>query len=158
MAYVKLGVLVVVVSATMIAGCTPMQIKPLPLVKEGDKSTIVIYRENSLNAGAIKMIFGSDKNDYFFLYNKDYASLQVPSGEHEIFVRSDQADNPYKLKALLANNEVKCFKAYANPANYAKALLGGIAYMTGNTFLMNEIACFNEEQLKEYSKVGYSGT
>lgn len=157
MAFMKLGVLGIVTSV-MIAGCTPMQIKPLPLVKEGDKSTIVVYRESSFNAVAIKMVFGADKNDYFSLFNKNYASLQVPSGEHEIFVRSDQADNPYKLKAILNNNEVKCFKAYANPTNYGKALLGGIAYMTGNTFLMNETACFNEEQLKEYTKVEYTGT
>jgi hypothetical protein len=96
------------------------------------------------------MIFGSNGNDFVALYNNEYAQITIPSGFHVVFVRSTQGDKPYTLPVTLSPNEKKCFKAYANPENYAKALLP-IAYLFGNTFRLTAISCPTKEELAKYS-------
>jgi hypothetical protein len=144
----------IVVLAT-VAGCTPMQVKPLPQVQAGqEKASVLVYRETAFNAAGIEMIFGINDADLYPLHNANYATLTLPAGQHELFVRSNQADRPYRLTMTLAGGDAKCIRAYANPANVGKAFMP-IAYYLGNSFLMNEVPCPTEETLKTMEKVEY---
>lgn len=142
------GLAALLMVAVVTAGCTPMQVKPLPTATADARAKVVVYREGGFNAGGISMIFGIDGLDQLSLPNGGHSQLYLRPGEHEVFVRSDQADRPFRLKTSIAHNEIKCFRAYANPANYGKAFLGNIAYWLGNAFKVREVVCGDDKDMK----------
>lgn len=129
-----------IIGLAAITGCTPLQVKPMPNVTQGPKATVVIYRESAYNLGGVPMIVGLDGNDYLELYNREFTKLTVPAGNHELFLRSNQADRPKKLAITLAENESRCFKGFADPQNYVKAFVGITYYLT-SAYVIVEMPC-----------------
>jgi hypothetical protein len=139
--------------ALIAAACTPAQLTPLKIPEASKQSEIIVFREPALNAAASELVFGADDTDYVTLRNGNYAQMYLDPRTYRFFVRSIGADQPYVLTVTLNPNDHKCFKAYANPSNLAKAALFALAYYMGNTFLLEESACLSAEDLSEYSKV-----
>lgn len=135
-----------------LAGCTPVKLTRLQAPEESQRSEVLVFRESSFNAGGIGMVFGSDGNDYVSLSNDQYAQLQFRPGSYNFFVRSTQGDKPFVLPMALGARESRCLKAYANPANLGKAVLP-VAYLLGNTFLLEQVNCPTKEELAKYGAV-----
>jgi hypothetical protein len=111
-----------------------------------------VYRTVDLNAGAISLIFGADGTDFLTLRNEEYAELRLPAKTYQFFVRSNQADKPFVLEEVLSPGDHKCFRAYANPHNYWKALLL-VGHYFGSTFRIVEVECPSQDKLAPYRKV-----
>ncbi len=135
--------------SVLLVGCTPAKlVQPEPTAAD-QQAEVIIYRDGGYNAGGVQMIFGEEERDYVILKNDEWKALQLDSGTTDLFVRSNQGDKPFYLTTELPPSERKCFRAYANPSNYAKALLLNLAYFFGNTFLMEEMDCPSEKTLAE---------
>ncbi len=146
MSFKVMMVAAAVIALTAIQGCTPAQVVPISDDFTIDNSKVLIYRESAFNAAGVPMIFGEDEKDYKVLWNDDYTEIQLDKKNHLFFVRSNQADVPFKLPVDLKDGKTKCFKGSANPNNWAKAFFPPAYYM-GNTFLLEEVVCPNDAEL-----------
>ncbi len=136
-----------------VAGCTPAKLTLLQAPDEANRAEILIYRESALNALAMPMVFGADGDDYVVLKDGQYTRILVRPGTYNFFVRSVQADRPRLLTVELQARGIKCLRAYANPANIAKALAEP-AYYLGSTFLVEAVSCPSPAELaRNYSWV-----
>ncbi|MBE0620345.1 MAG: hypothetical protein IH605_07105 [Burkholderiales bacterium] len=133
-------------------GCTPAHIVRLSAPPESERAEVLVHRESAFNHGGVGLVFGADKRDFVQLNNGEYARLYLPSGNHSFFVRSTQADKPYELSASLLANQTTCFKASANPENFAKALLP-FTFHLSNSFLLERVSCLSEAEIAKYSSV-----
>jgi len=138
--------------AVIAVGCSPMRAMKLETPPATERADVLVYRESAFNAGGITMVFGADKADLLELGNNTYVEIPLRAGEHELFVRSTQADQPFALKTSLAPADRKCFRGYPNPSNIGKAILLPMAYLMGNTFLLEEVACPAPEVLANLIK------
>ena len=145
--------LLVFALSSLAVGCTPAHISAPSSPREGENvASILVYRTIDLNAGGISLIFGADGTDFFTLKSDEYAALRLPARTFQFFVRSNQADKPYVLERVLNPGDHKCFRAYAKPHNYWKALTL-VGYYFGNTFRIEEVECPSHETLAPYRQV-----
>ena len=139
--------------SSLAIGCTPAQIATPRLPRDGEEaSSILVYRATDFNAAAISLIFGADGTDFFTLKSDEYAELRLPAKTYEFFVRSNQADKPYVIEEVLSPGDHKCFRAYANPHNYWKALTL-VGYYFGNTFRIEAVECPSHDKLAPYRRI-----
>lgn len=97
------------------------------------------------------MYFGEGDKYYLSLGNSEYGELVLPSGPHRFLVTT-RGSQDFFLDAELAAKERTCFKAYANPANYAKAIVPILMNLT-SLFVLEQVQCPSEEALSSYTKV-----
>jgi hypothetical protein len=139
------------VATVLLAACTPAHLTPLKAPTASERAELLVYRESAFNAGGVGLIFGADGQDYTALGNSQYAQVYLTPGPYQFFARSTQGDRPYVLPLNMATSQRICLKAYANPANLAKAVLP-LAYYFGHTFLLEQVACPTAEELAKYSQ------
>lgn len=140
------------IALAVIQGCSPAQITPIPNSADVADAQVLIYRESAFNAAGVPMIIGEDKSDYKQLWNEDYVELIFDEGSHVLYVRSNQADVPFRLPVELKQEGKKCLKGYANPSNWMKVFFPP-AYFMGNTFLLEEVPCPSGEELSSFELV-----
>lgn len=108
----KFSLLAIVILSTIIASCTPARInsdgKVLIDAQKGGK--IIIKRESTTRFMLTQSVFGYDDQDYLTLYDGEAKSLVVPSGRHELFIRSNQADRKFFLKLDVKDGDKMCLK------------------------------------------------
>lgn len=112
-----------IATVQFIQACTPAQLVNIPDDPAIDNGKVLVYRESAFNAAGVPMIFGQGEADHKELWNSDYVELEYDEGHKVFFVRSSQADVPYKLPVHGTNDNKICLKGYANPDNYIKAPL-----------------------------------
>lgn len=154
---------VILLLQVLAVGCTtPAKLTPLKVSDETQRSEVIVYRESALNWYGWNLVFGADGEDYVTLRNADYAQLYLSPKTYQFFARSEYPARPYVLTATLNANDRKCMRAYANPSNPVKAVLGGTIILApvglawlfmGNDFLLEEVTCPSPEELAKYTKV-----
>lgn len=138
-------------AAMALAGCTPMRPVHLATPATSNQSTVLVYRDFFVNAGAIEAIFGAGQQDWVALSSNTYAPIVLEPAAYEFFVRSNQADQPFVFKSSAALGETKCLRVFPNPNNFAKALMPVSSY-AGNTFKVEESVCPSPDALKKFEK------
>ena len=138
-------------------GCAPANIKPLAPVEDDVKSTLTVYRVRAFSAGGAKCVAGIDGYDRFVLKNKQSATVNLPAGKHEIYVRKDTGEQPFSITINLEKGQSYCYKVFPNPNRLAGMLLGnlifpGLTVGVHHTFLIEKTVC-SEADLEEYTPV-----
>jgi hypothetical protein len=148
-----IGRVVVLGLVVMAIGCTPARIATLEPPPEAERSEVLVYRGSAFNAGGMTAIFGVDRNDYLKLGTDTYAELRLVPKTYEFFVRTNEADRPFRLTIELKQNDRRCLEAYPNPKNLMKVPLFFVGYWLGNTFLLKEVDCPKSDELASYVQV-----
>lgn len=90
----------------------PAQLVDIPDDPTIDNGKVLVYRESAYNAAGIPMVFGQGEADHKELWNSDFVELEYDEGDKVFFVRSNQADLPYKLPVHVTNDKKICLKGY----------------------------------------------
>ena len=139
-----------ILAAVALSACTPVNIRPMAKPDPANETTVVVYRGSALNAGALDMVLGVDGNDVVEMSNSTIATLELVPGQHDLFVRSTQADKPYHLPLLLEQGKTVCLEGKPDPANFGKGLVGFLYFMT-STFELNAAPCLTDDAAKAYA-------
>ncbi|WP_374536903.1 hypothetical protein [Chitinimonas taiwanensis] len=131
--------------------CTTAHLVKPVAVNENHRAEVLVLRQKELNTFASSMVFGVKKQDYATISQGSYLSFYLPPEPTTLFVRSTQADKPFNLEIQPAVNERICLKAYANPANLAKAFLP-FTYYLSSSFLLERISCPSEQELRKLAR------
>lgn len=136
----------------LLAACTPAHLVRLNMPPESERAEVFIHRDAGFNAGAIGVIFGADNKDVVQLNTEECARIFLPAGNHVLFVRSIQADKPFELAVSLTANKKTCFKAKANPSNFAKTLMP-ISFHLSSSFLLEPVNCLSDNEIAKYTLI-----
>lgn len=144
----KLGPVVLAV------GCTPVHISSHEPAAEANKSELIVFRASAFNAGAYVVIFGADHKDFLELGNDTYAELRLFPKTYEFFVRTNDADRPYRLTIELKQNDRRCLETYPNPNRLLRLPLFFLGNWLGSNFLLREVDCPSSDKLASYLQLG----
>jgi len=87
------------ISIFLLSSCTPARIvKDQHDTKKVETQKVYINRDDTIVAMFVPAIFGYDDQDKVSLAKGESTVISVPLGEHEFFVRSNQADRPNRIK------------------------------------------------------------
>ena len=134
-----------------LVGCQSFPIVKPEIPSAANTATILIYREPAFNAGGGSLYFGDGEKTYASLSNKEYAEIIISAGHHTFHVTA-QASKPFQFDVELKPDTSTCIKAYADPANYVKALTFPFLMNFTNIFRADMVSCPDEQFLKNCSK------
>lgn len=122
-----------------------------PAVQPGQPTvSVLVYREPAFNSGGVSVYFGEGEKYYLALSNSEYGELVLPTGPHRFLVTT-RGSQDFFLDTELNETGLICFKAYANPSNYAKTLVPILMNLT-SLFLLERVQCPSKEYLSSYTK------
>jgi hypothetical protein len=136
----------------LLGGCSSQPIVAIPKPSETAQAEVVIFRESSFIAGGVSLAVGIGSTAFASLSNSDYVSVNLPSGEQEIFVQARKAD-PTKLKLRLQSGSRLCLRTSASPSTFAKVAVPIALIATGYHFYLDEVPCPSVEELSKYKQV-----
>ena len=110
--------------------CTPTRITSSNFGKDTKTSNVKVYRENKFLFLGVPAIFGYNNKDKVKLWKGDRSEIKVPIGNHEFFVRSNQADRPSKLNVEIKEGETTCFIINPEPKPIAKMIIIPLYWFT----------------------------
>ena len=122
---------------TLLSNCTPARIVKDNYPKNTKTSKVKVTREDTLTFAPVPAIFGYDKKDKLRLWKGDVLELDVPVGKQEFFVRSNQADRPFKSSIEIKENELLCFTIHPDLKPFIKFILFPFSYFS-HTFKMEK--------------------
>lgn len=144
--------LTLVAAAIALSACTPAKLVRPQAVEEGRRAEVMVFRDSQLNAGGVTMVLGVNDKEYAQMGTREYVRWFVQAGPQTIFVRSTQADKPFKLPVDLAAGSFTCLKASADPANFAKMLVPFVMHMT-STFMLEKVDCPTTALLDRFERL-----
>jgi hypothetical protein len=118
-----INIITIFFTSTFLSNCTPAWIVKDSYPIDTKTSKVKITREDSYDFMAIPAIFGYDKKDKLRLWKGDVLELDVPVGKQELFVRSNQADRPFKFNIEIKENELLCLTIHPELKPYIKFIL-----------------------------------
>ena len=122
-----------------VTSCTPAHIIYPEYGKNVKTAKLVIVRPHSKNLRFVPSIFGFDGMDIAKLDNNAKKEINIPTGNHKFFVRSNQADRPLKYSRNINENDKLCFMVKVNvQAIIDSQMMMGLFYFT-NAFVMEEV-------------------
>lgn len=134
--------LIVSIALILASGCgAPAKIAPLAPVDDSVKSTLTIYRVSEFFFAGAKCVVGIDDDDRFVLSNKQVATVTLPAGEHEIYVRDSQSDRRFSIATSLERGQAECYKVFPSENTILGNLFFFGATLIGHTFLMEKTVC-----------------
>lgn len=93
----------------VLSSCTPAKIIYQNHGKNVKTAKVTIVRPDSIKFIFVSSIFGFDGMDIVKLRNNEREIIEVPIGNHEFFIRSNQADRPFKYSHNVKDGEKICF-------------------------------------------------
>lgn len=114
----------------MLSNCTPARIIKETYPANIKTSKIKVTREDTILFIAIPAIFGYDEKDRVSLWKGGSEDLSVPVGKHEFFVRSNQADRPFKFSFETKENESLCLTIHPEPKPIVKFVIPIVYYFS----------------------------
>jgi hypothetical protein len=123
-----------------LVSCTPANLAYNTPQEDQHIGFVHIARRSTLLFIAIPVIFGYDGKDRAIITNGRFQTLKVPTGKHEFFVRSDQADRPYKVSYEVNEGEKICFETYPN-GSYAKKIFLFFTFYFSSAFTLKKVHC-----------------
>lgn len=115
---------------TLLSNCTPARIVKDSYPKNTKTSKVKVTREDTILFVAVPAIFGYDEKDKVRLWKGNVSELDVPIGEHEFFVRSNQADRPFKSSIEIKENEPLCLTIHPEPEPIVKLVVPFVYYFS----------------------------
>lgn len=133
----------IILSLLFLSNCTPARIVKddyNPKIIETEKVRVV--RRDTVIASLVPAIFGYDGKDKVELANGREVVMHIPTGEHEFFIRSNQADRPKKVLVNLEKGQNLCF--YTKPNDYVvlKGLILPWYYLSSAFDLIKSEECY----------------
>ena len=120
----------------LLANCTPARIVHDTANVKDITSRVTLIRENKILFLGVTAIFGYNNDDKIILENGQITNLQVPIGEHNFFVRSDQADQPFNLNIEVKEKESLCLIIKPNPKPLIKFIIP-LFFYSSHTFTLD---------------------
>lgn len=134
----------------LVSACTPANIRALAKPDPANESTVVVYRGKAFNSGGVDMILGLDGNDVVMMDNSTIATLKLAPGNHDLFVRSNQADKPFHFPTVLQPGQTLCLEGKPSAANFSKALVPFLYFAT-STFELGAVPCLSDDAAQAYT-------
>ena len=89
-----------------LSGCMSMPVESLKKPAPEKAGELLVYRVSAFSAALTSATVGTNNTAFAHLDSKEYAIVQLPEGEHEIFVRDrNYAENTINIK-LVAGTRV----------------------------------------------------
>lgn len=114
----------------MLSNCTPARIVKENYPANIKTSKIKLTREDTILGAGLPAIFGYDEKDRASLWKGASEDLDVPVGKHEFFIRSNQADRPFKFSSEIKENESLCLTIHPNSEPVIKFVVPLVFYFS----------------------------
>ena len=114
----------------ILSNCAPARIIKDDNAVGVKTSKVKITREDSWLFLLVPAIFGYDEKDKISLRNGKDSELNVPVGKREFFVRSDQADKPFKSNIEVRESETLCLTIKPEPKPVIKFIIPFFYYFS----------------------------
>ncbi len=124
------------------SSCTPARIVKENYSNDIKTTKVKITRENKILYIGLQAIFGYDNKDRVVLWKNDSVEIDVPVGMQEFYVRSNQADRPFKFKYLVRQNEPLCLIIKPESSPIIKGFIPIVWYFY-NSFKLEKSAYCN---------------
>ena len=111
-----------------LSNCTPARIVADNHGPDTKTAKVKISREDTLLFVGVPAIFGYDEQDKVSLWKGGNAQMNVPVGKHEFFVRSNQADKPFKSSIEVKESESLCLIIHPEIKPVAKIIIPFVYY------------------------------
>jgi hypothetical protein len=137
---------------TLLAGCASLPLTTISKPSPTAQAEVVIFRESSFIAGAVSLAVGNGTSAFAYIANSEYVSVNLPTGEQDIFVQARTAD-PTRVRLILQPASRVCLRTSASPSTLAKVLVPVTLMATGYHFYLDEVTCPSAEELAKYKQV-----
>jgi hypothetical protein len=144
--------LLLVLGAAALAGCAGQPITALERPSASAKAEVVVFRESSFIAGGVSLTVGTGNAAFASLANDEYVSVELPTGERDVFVRARSAE-PTRIRLRLQPASRVCLRTSASSNTIAKTLFPVALMTTGYEFQLDEVACPSTAELARYKPV-----
>lgn len=135
-----------------LAGCASQPLTALPKPSPTAQAEVVIFRESSFIAGGVSLTVGTGISAFAYISNSEYVSVNLPTGEQEIFVRARSAD-PTRVRLTLQPSSRVCLRTSASHSTLTKVLVPVTLMASGYHFYLDEVPCPSAEELAKYKQV-----
>jgi H+/gluconate symporter-like permease len=141
-----------IISLASLAGCASYSYTAIPMPPPTDQAEVVVFREPSFIAAGVSLTVGTGSSAFAYIWNSEYVSVNLPTGEQEIFVQASIA-NPTRVRLTLQPESRICLRTVASPSTLAKVLVPVILMATGYGFFLDEVPCPSAEDLAKFKQV-----
>lgn len=117
-----------------LSGCMSMPVESLKKPAPEKAAELLITRSPSFFAGGVTAAVGTQYKAFVHLDNREYAIIQLPAGDHEIFVRARTAA-PISLDVTLKAGQRTCMRIRADDADTASKTIGLLARIRPGSLL-----------------------
>jgi len=143
-------------SFIFLQSCASVVTYPLPIPKKETKATLLVYREFSLNAGGVSVIFSLNNKDIVSFKTDNYSVIEIDPGRYEFSVyqvgNKAFAFQIFKIDLEISQNEHRCLRVYPSPLNLIRPCLG-IFGSAIPSFELKEDSCPPQEMLKKFDLI-----
>ncbi|HEY1773599.1 MAG TPA: hypothetical protein VGH91_10455 [Gammaproteobacteria bacterium] len=133
-----------------LSACTPANIRTLKTPDPAHQATLIVYRNSAFYAAGLDAIVGVDGSDITELPTHSLAILNLEPGQHDLFVRSNQADTPFHLPVKLEEKQTVCLEAKPRSGNTVASLLMPLAPLATGVFELDSTECLTSDAAKAY--------
>lgn len=141
-----------IIAFASLAGCASYPFTAIPMPSPTAQAEVVVFRESSFIAGGVSLTVGTGSSAFANISNSEYVSVNLPTGEQDIFVQARIA-NPTRVRLTLQPASRVCLRTIASPSTLAKVLVPVILMTTGYHFYLDEVPCPSAEELAKYKQV-----
>jgi hypothetical protein len=99
---------ILIIIALFLSNCTPAGMVFEDSAENVKTSKLIVSRGNKFLFIGVPAIFGYDEKDKVQLWSGDRSEISVPVGRRGFFVRSNQADRPFKLNVEIKEGKPTC--------------------------------------------------
>lgn len=136
-----------------LSGCMSMPVESLKKPAPEKAAELLIFRTSSFFAGGVTAAIGIKNTAFVHLDNKEYAVVQLPEGDHEIFVRARSAQ-PNVIPTKLQAGQKTCMRIRADAADTISNMrIPSGLLRNGYSFIPFIIECPDETVLKSYKLI-----
>lgn len=141
-----------VTALASLAGCASQPLTAIRKPSPTAQAEVVVFRESSFIAGGVSLTVGTGSSAFASISNSEYVSVNLPTGEQDIFVQARTADPTRVRLALQAASRV-CLRTSASPSTLAKVLVPVTLMASGYHFYLDAVPCPSAEELAKYKRV-----
>ena len=125
-----INIISILLICTILSNCTPARITKDHYPTDVKTSKVKISRDSTILFAAVPAIFGYDEKDKVSLWKGGESELKVAVGQHEFFVRSNQADRPFTYSVEVKENEPLCLAIHPEPKPVIKFIIPLVFYFS----------------------------